>query len=330
MRYWSQFSSHEIQTVRGIKWYISNILVRCGFIASIDEAAKCNNYINNEATRIYQSCYQDTKYCSFTIKDYEGHSNLNGLKGIISSYDSVRHQYNIIIKRNQDLTLPEYRCALSPGVLEPTNLLRKELNWSTYHLSRGSKNNESKVIQLNMPHETIENESMILTTNLSTDWHADGVALDSLKIDQMKHSDAYVSMTMRHIHRQDQPKRKRLRTHKTCSTMMRIDQINAVRQAEREHRVEINKMPPPKTTDSDCFKLEMPFVVSDKSLHTAGAGLNEFDLIKGQRCTLLEIDDTIIKEFSREQIIICNDFSFESLNPGKEIDDNVCDLCLKW
>ena len=136
----------------------------------------------------------------------------------------------------------------SPGVLEPTNLLRKELNWSTYHLSRGSKNNESKVIQLNTPHETIENETMLLTTNLLTDLqsilkfryatfelmrrrfpcpeqttngisdkslmkeldqeeHADGVALDSLKIDQIKHSDAYVSMTMRHIHRQDQPKK---------------------------------------------------------------------------------------------------------------------------
>jgi len=89
-------------------------------------------------------------------------------------------------------------------------------------------------------------------------------------------------------------------------------------------------MPPPTTTDSDCFKFEMPFVVSDKSLHTAGAGLNEFDLIKEHKCTLLEIDDTIIKEFSRKQIIICNDYSFESLNPGEEIDDNVCDLCLKW
>ena len=50
----------------------------------------------------------------------------------------------------------------------------------------------------------------------------------------------------------------------------------------------------------------------------------------GKVQNILEIDDTIIKEFSREQIIICNDFSFESLNPGKEIDDNVCDLCLKW
>ena len=54
-------------------------------------------------------------------------------------------------------------------------------------------------------------------------------------------------------------------------------------------------MPPPKTTDSDYFKFEMLFVVSDKSLHTAGAGLIEFDLIKEQRCTLLEIDDTISK-----------------------------------
>ncbi len=146
----------------------------------------------------------------------------------------------------------------------------------------------------------------------------------------MKHSDAYVSMTMRHIHRQDQPKRKRLRTHETCSTMMCIDQINAVHQAKREHNVKINKMTPPKTTDSDYFKLEMPFVVSDKSLHTAGAGLNEFDLIKEQSCTLLEIDNTIIKEFSRQQVIICNDYSFESLNPGEDIDDNVCGPCLKW
>ena len=74
----------------------------------------------------------------------------------------------------------------------------------------------------------------------------------------------------------------------------------------------------------------MPFSVSDKSLHRAGAGLNEFDLIKEQRCTLLEIYDPIIKEFSREQIIICNDYSFELLNPGEELDDNVCDLCQKW
>ena len=72
-----------------------------------------------------------------------------------------------------------------------------------------------------------------LMQELDREEHADGMALDVLNIDRMKHSDAYVSMTMRHIHRQDQPKRKRLRTHETCSTAMPIDQINAVCQAER-------------------------------------------------------------------------------------------------
>jgi hypothetical protein len=72
-----------------------------------------------------------------------------------------------------------------------------------------------------------------LMNELDREENADEVALDVLNIDRMKHSDAYVSMTMRHIHRQDQPKRKRLRTHETCSTAMRIDQINAVRQAQR-------------------------------------------------------------------------------------------------
>jgi hypothetical protein len=36
-----------------------------------------------------------------------------------------------------------------------------------------------------------------------------------------------------------------------------------------------------------------------------------------------------LKAFSREHIIICNDYSFESLNLGEEIDDNVCDNLLE-
>ena len=48
-------------------------------------------------------------------------------------------------------------------------MLRKELNWSAYHLSRGSKNYKSTVIQLNTPHETFDNESMLLMTNLTAD-----------------------------------------------------------------------------------------------------------------------------------------------------------------
>jgi hypothetical protein len=69
---------------------------------------------------------------------------------------------------SQDLTLPEYRCALSPGVLEPANLLRKGLNWLTHHLSRGCKNPGSKVIQLKMLHQTRELESTLPMTNVQS------------------------------------------------------------------------------------------------------------------------------------------------------------------
>jgi hypothetical protein len=146
IRYWSQTITHQTQTVSGIRWYISVLLVRCCLIASTDEVLKCNSsdslrrYIDKEAVRIYQSCYRDTRHSSFTVKDYNGYDKLNDLTGFISSYDCVRHQYNVTIKRSHDNTLPEYKCALSPGFLEPAHLLGKEFNWSTFHLSRKSKN----------------------------------------------------------------------------------------------------------------------------------------------------------------------------------------------
>ena len=73
-----------------------------------------------------------------------------------------------------------------------------------------------------------------------------------------------------------------------------------------------------------------PFIVSDESLHIAGAGLKELDLINKHRYTLSELGAVIVKEFSCEHILCFNGCSFESLRPGKEVDYNVCDLCLKW
>jgi hypothetical protein len=172
IRYWSQFISHKIQSVSGIKWYISNVLVQCGLITSTDEVLKCSSseslrhYIDNEAVCIYQSCYRDTRHSSFTVKDYNRHDKLNELTGIISSYDCVRHQYNVTVKRSHDDTLPEYKCTLSPGFLEPVHLLGKEFNWSTYHLSRSSKNPASKVVQLKLPYDTREQEFTLSMTDM--------------------------------------------------------------------------------------------------------------------------------------------------------------------
>ncbi len=88
------------------------------------------------------------------------------MTGIISSYDCVRRQYNVTIKRSYNDTLPEYNCALSPGFLGPAQLLGKEFNWSTYHLSRSSKNPTSKVIQLRLPYDTCEQDSTLSVTDM--------------------------------------------------------------------------------------------------------------------------------------------------------------------
>ena len=74
----------------------------------------------------------------------------------------------------------------------------------------------------------------------------------------------------------------------------------------------------------------MPFIVSDKSLHTSGIGSKEFDLLDGNETALPSMDATIHKDFSHEESIVITSQSFESLLPGKEIDESVCDLCLTW
>ncbi len=74
----------------------------------------------------------------------------------------------------------------------------------------------------------------------------------------------------------------------------------------------------------------MPFIVLDKSLHTSGKGSKEFDLLDGDESALLSMDAMIHNVFSHEEPIVITSQSFESLLPCKEIDESVCDLCLKW
>jgi hypothetical protein len=74
----------------------------------------------------------------------------------------------------------------------------------------------------------------------------------------------------------------------------------------------------------------MPFVVSDKSLHLSGKGSKEFNLFDGGEAALPSMDAMIHNVFSHEEPIVIKSQSFESLLPGKEIDESVCDLCLKW
>ncbi len=58
--------------------------------------------------------------------------------------------------------------------------------------------------------------------------------------------------------------------------------------------------------------------------------MNEFDLIIKHSGSVTDLDDAIHDKFSHDMKLQFNDFSFESLIPCKDIEDNVCDLCTNW
>jgi hypothetical protein len=81
------------------------------------------------------------------------------------------------------------------------------------------------------------------------------------------------------------------------------DQIKAVHQTECENLIQHQShILLPRRANYDHFK--MPFIVSDESLHMAGAGLNEFDLISIQKSTFSERDNLIVEEFACNQVFV--------------------------
>jgi hypothetical protein len=56
--------------------------------------------------------------------------------------------------------MTEDQCALSPSVMEPVNLLPNEMNWSSYHLSRGLKKSRVDNVKLNFPCQTVEQKTV--------------------------------------------------------------------------------------------------------------------------------------------------------------------------
>jgi hypothetical protein len=78
---------------------------------------------------------------------------------------------------------------------------------------------------------------------------------------------------------------------------------------------------------SPCL-FDMPFNALGKTLHKAGDGLNEFDLIIKYSSSVTNLDNAIHEKFSHDMKLQFNHCSFELLIPGIDIEDNVCDLCI--
>jgi hypothetical protein len=66
----------------------------------------------------------------------------------------------VVINIFQNSAMTEHQCALSPSVMEPVNLLPNGMNWSSYHLSSGSKKSRADVVKLNLLCQTVEQKSL--------------------------------------------------------------------------------------------------------------------------------------------------------------------------
>ncbi len=74
----------------------------------------------------------------------------------------------------------------------------------------------------------------------------------------------------------------------------------------------------------------MPFNALGKTLHKAWDGLNKIDLIIKHGSSVTDLDNAIHEKLSHDMKLQFNDSSFEFLISGKDIEDNVCDLCINW
>jgi hypothetical protein len=92
--------------------------------------------------------------------DCDGPDSVRGLTGMILSYNNICHQYNVVINIIQNPLMTKHQCALSPSVMEPVNLLPNEMNWPSYHLSRGSKKSRADVVKLNLPCQAVEQKTV--------------------------------------------------------------------------------------------------------------------------------------------------------------------------
>ena len=310
-KYWAPFIKHEILVVSGIRWYITNLLLCAAKASSVDQmdillqSEPITSYVNDEAIRIYQTCYHVAKYYTFKVMEYHGNDSMRGMTGRILSYDNICNHYNVVVNMVKNLSTEEVRCNLSPSVMMPVMILPTEQNWSSYHLSRNSKTRTHNVVMLKHPPH-------IPST------YSSHVVL-------MFRYDLFEALRRKFLHPE-----KADNGEATKELMRELDdqETSAKTFDDPENRLQQQVMSLLNGGGSCVFS--MPFISSDKTLHKSGDGLNEFDLSIKQTKSFQDFDNAIHEKYSSQMILNFNGGSFQSLIPGQDIDDNVCDLCIDW
>lgn len=311
-KYWAPFIKHEISVVSGIRWYITNLLLRAAKASSVDQmdillqSEPIASYVNNEAIRIYQTCYHVAKYYTFTVmEDAVNVDSMRGMTGRILSYDNVCNHFNVVVTMVKNLSTEEVRCNLSPSVMMPVTILPTEQNWSSYHLSRNSKTRTHNVVMLKPPPH-------IPSTYSSN-------------VDLMFRYDLFEALRRKFLHPE---KADNGEATKELTRELDRQEASAKTFDKTENRLQQQVMSLLDGGGSCVFC--MPFISSDKTLHKSGDGLNEFDLSSKQTKSYQDSDNAIHEKYSSQMILNFNGGSFQSLIPGQDIDDNVCDLCIDW
>jgi hypothetical protein len=241
--------------------------------------------------------------------DCYGNDSMRGMTGRILSYDNVYHQYEVIVNIIKHSSMEEVRCHLSPSVMKPDMILTNEKNWSSYHLGRKSKTSKQNVALLNPPHHILS----MLPPNFD---------LQSVLIFRY---DVF-EVLRRKFPRPEQA----VNGDATKVLMRELDrqEVYAKLGVDTEDIIEQHVMSLINEGGSCDFR--MPFIDSDKSLHKSGEGLNEFDLILNKTKSYPDEDNALHEKFLKQKKLTFNCGSFQSLIPGQDIDDNVCDLCIDW
>lgn len=310
-KYWAQFIKHEISVVSDIRWYITIIVMRAAKVSSVDQvdillqSEPITSYVNDEAIRIYQTCYHVAKYYTFKVMEYHGNDSMRGMTGRILSYDKVCNHYNVVVNMVKNLSTEEVRCNLSPSVMMPDMILPTEKNWSSYHLSRNSKARTHNDVVLKQPPH-------IPTANSS-------------HVDLLFRYDLFEALRRKFPHQE-----KSGNGEATKELIRELDRLKTCAKTVDDTENHLQQQVMSLLNGRGSCVFSMPFISSDKTLHKSGDGLNEFDLFSNQTKSYQDLDNAIHEKYSNEMILNFNSGSFNSLIPGQDIDDNVCDLCIDW
>jgi len=311
-KYWAPFIKHEISVVSGIRWYITTLLLRAAKASSFDQvdiflqSEPITSYVNNEAIRIYQTCYHVAKYYTFKVTENHGNHSIRGMTGRILSYDNVCNHYHVVMNVVKNLSTEEVRCNLSPSVMMPVMILPTEKNWSSYHLSRNSKTRTQNVVPLKPPPHVIPSTF-------------------SPHVVLMFQYDIFEALRRKFLHPE------KAVNGEATKELMRVlghQETGAQTVDDTENCLKQQVMSLIDGGGSCVFS--MPFISSDKTLYKSGDGLNEFDLFINQTKSYQDLDKALHEKYSNQMILNFNGGSFQSLIPGRDIDDNVCDLCIDW